>query len=71
MSPSNTSKSGDLLADIADEFPARCRADDSPSIDDYARKYPHLADRIRRLFPTLAALERGGPAFAEQQGELG
>ena len=29
-----------------------------PSIDEYARKYPELADEIRELLPALVELER-------------
>jgi serine/threonine protein kinase/tetratricopeptide (TPR) repeat protein len=42
---------------LAAEFVERHRNGDSPSIDDFVREHPELADDIRDLFPTIARLE--------------
>ncbi len=46
---------------LADEFLVRFRRGERPSIDDYAARHPDLADAIRALFPTIAAMERRKP----------
>ena len=48
----------DPLDALAEEFTARQRRGESPSISEYVARYPDLADRIRKLFPTIAAIER-------------
>jgi hypothetical protein len=53
--------SGDVDRDpveaLAAEFMERQRRGEYPSIEEYTRRYPELADEIRDLFPTVAALE--------------
>lgn len=44
--------------ELADEYLARLRAGERPSIEDYATRFPALADEIRELFPALSALTR-------------
>ncbi len=46
-----------LLGQVAEEFTRRVRGGKLPDIEEYARKYPELAGRIRELFPTLMLLE--------------
>jgi serine/threonine protein kinase/WD40 repeat protein len=46
-----------LLAQLAGEFSARLRQGEQPGVDDYVEHYPHLAERIRALFPTLMLLQ--------------
>jgi len=43
---------------LADEFSARCRKGEMPSIDEFERRAPEHRDAIRSLFPTIALLER-------------
>lgn len=45
-----------LLDRLAAEFAARASAGEAPSVEEYAAKYPGLADRIRNLFPALRYL---------------
>ncbi len=45
------------IDELVEEFLARCRRGETPRIEDYARQHPHLADEIRELFPTVAAME--------------
>jgi serine/threonine protein kinase len=42
---------------MAESFLARFRRGERPSIDEYAAKYPDLADEIRELLPALVQLE--------------
>ena len=46
-----------ILGQLAEDFAARVRNGEMPAINEYAEKYPKLADRIRDLFPTLMVLE--------------
>ena len=43
---------------LADEFAARCRRGESPSIFEYTTKYPQHAGRIEELFPAVAMMEQ-------------
>jgi WD40 repeat protein len=43
---------------LADSFLARFRRGERPSVEEYAAKYPELADRIRALLPALVMLEQ-------------
>ncbi len=56
----------DAIEELADSFVARLRAGERPSIEEYARRYPELADEVRELLPALVLLEQhalvdGGP----------
>ena len=46
------------LDQLAEEFISRRREGDRPSIEEYASKYPELAEEIRELFPTMLELEQ-------------
>jgi serine/threonine protein kinase/WD40 repeat protein len=48
------------LDELADSFVARLRNGERPSITQYVRMHPELADDIREMFPTLAMLEQAG-----------
>ncbi|MDY0168005.1 MAG: protein kinase [Thermoguttaceae bacterium] len=43
---------------LADEFAARSRQGQSPSISEYVAKYPLYAEQIRQLFPAVAMMEQ-------------
>jgi len=43
---------------LADEFASRCRQGESPSVAEYAAKYPQYAGRIEELFPAVAIMEQ-------------
>ena len=45
------------LIAIADSFIAQLRRGEQPGIEDYAARYPELADQIRDVLPTLIDLE--------------
>lgn len=46
------------LDQLADEFSARCRRGEHPSIEEFEKRAPEHRDVIRTLFPTIALLER-------------
>ena len=48
----------DPFEEIASEFSERHRRGELPSVEEYAQKYPELAEEIRDLFPTIAAMEQ-------------
>ena len=39
-------------------LPSRCRRGESPSITDYAARFPEAAERIRSILPTVAMMEQ-------------
>ncbi len=45
---------------LADEFARRLRDGEHPTIEEYARRYPELAESIRTLFPPVAMMEHAG-----------
>ena len=42
---------------LSEEFVARHRAGETPSVEEYAAAHPEFADEIRALFPTALAME--------------
>lgn len=54
----STSLERDPVELLADDFAGRCRRGESPSIAAFAAEHPEYADRIERLFPAVAMLER-------------
>ena len=48
----------DVLDELAEEFLARQRRGESPSIEQYAADHPEIAEEIRELFPAMAAMEQ-------------
>jgi serine/threonine protein kinase len=61
--PNPTNESGDAtdcrhpIDLLADEYSARLRAGESPSIEEYAQRAPEHQAAIWNLFPTIAAIE--------------
>ncbi len=47
-----------LLDQLAEEFAARFRRGEQPSLKEYADRYPELAEDIRALFPALVKMEQ-------------
>src|SRR5215467_4126777 len=47
-----------LLTRLADEFAARYRAGERPSLEEYIDRHPALAEDIRELFPALVEVEQ-------------
>src|SRR5262252_5903307 len=57
MSTSGSEKYA-LLDQLAEEFAARFRAGERPSLKEYLDRYPDLADDIRELFPAMVEVEQ-------------
>ncbi len=45
---------------LAEEFAERHRSGESPTIAEYAAKYPELAEQIETLFPSVILVEKLG-----------
>ena len=69
MSDSENSGVNPLDA-LAEEFVARHRRGENPSVSEYAAKYPELADDVRDLFPGLVLMEGVRPEAAEATGSF-
>jgi hypothetical protein len=69
--PNATAVEDDLLAALADDFASRVRRQEHPVVEEYAAKHPELADRIRKVLPTIALMEesRSFDATATTGGE--
>ncbi len=61
MNSHDSSSGPDPFDEVAESFVSRYRRGEWPSITEYVERYPHLAERIRRLFPTLATIEQVVP----------
>lgn len=55
------SSNTEIVADLAEEFVARNRQGERPSIDEYVKLHPQLEHEIRELFPTLLVVEKLAP----------
>jgi serine/threonine protein kinase/WD40 repeat protein len=53
---------------LAEEFLARYRRGERPSVHEYTAKYPALAEEIRELLPALVVMEEAGQEEIEAQG---
>src|SRR5262249_48356774 len=51
-----------LLAEAADDFMDRLGRGEQPAVEDYARRYPELADVLRQVLPALCVLQPPDPA---------
>lgn len=56
--PAHDSSQCELIDRMAEEFAARFRRGERPSLQEYIEKYPELSDDIRLLFPALVEMER-------------
>ena len=52
------SQQNDLLDRLAEEFAARFRRGELPTLKEYIDRYPELAEDIREFFPAIVGLER-------------
>src|SRR5262245_33838958 len=63
----NDPSAADPLGQIADEFVEAFRQGKSPSVEEFACRYPQHADEIRDMLPALALMEQA--RSAEASGE--
>jgi len=47
----------ELFEMVAADFTRRCRSHERPSVEEYVRRYPQIAELLRTLLPTIAAVE--------------
>src|SRR5260370_1041029 len=67
--PSENSANYVLLTRLADEFAARYRAGERPSLQEYLDRFPELADDIRELFPAMVEIEQVKEDHQEAAGQ--
>src|SRR6516225_7750276 len=58
MSTNTSSADYGRFDELAEEFSARFRRGERPSLQEYIDRCPDLADEIRELFPALVEVER-------------
>lgn len=54
---SDSSHENELLDSLTEDFVARYRRGERPSLTEFTTRHPELADEIRELFPALAMME--------------
>jgi serine/threonine protein kinase/tetratricopeptide (TPR) repeat protein len=64
--PGPNSHDFDLIDRLAEEFAARYRRGERPSVQEYADRYPHLAAQIRELLPAMVEIEQAGDEMADE-----
>ncbi len=66
----DSSENRDPLDRMAEEFVARYRAGERPSLTEYTERMPYRADEVRDLFPALVELEQLKPPEGESTGDF-
>jgi serine/threonine protein kinase len=57
--------------ELAEDFVARYRRGEHPSVSEYVRRYPELADQLSELLQALVLIEQLGPGQSGPDGALG
>jgi eukaryotic-like serine/threonine-protein kinase len=57
-----------LLDELAEEFAARNRRGEKPTLKEYTDRYPELAEAIRDLFPAMAEIQCVEDGWAQATG---
>src|SRR5207244_9872384 len=65
---SDPSSGRDPVEELAEEFAARYRRGEHPSMTEYTERYPELAEQIRELFPALVVMEQLGSVAGPPTG---
>src|SRR5215468_7774273 len=68
---SSTSEEPGPVEVLADEFLARCKRGEKPTIKEYCDRHPSLADEIRDVFEAMLMVEDLKPASDEASGAPG
>ncbi|MGE0757937.1 MAG: serine/threonine-protein kinase, partial [Pirellulaceae bacterium] len=66
--PATRSAAREPIEELAEEYLARQRCGEQPTIEEFAARHPELSDLIRELFPALELLERFKPHLANRTG---
>jgi serine/threonine protein kinase len=69
--PDLESEDRDPFEALAEDFIARRRRGETPSLEDYVDRLPERADEIRELFPAIEAMERWKPRPSTPRQRLG
>jgi WD40 repeat protein/serine/threonine protein kinase len=64
--PGPNSHDFDLIDRLADEFAARYRRGERPSVEEYADRFPHLAAELRELLPAMVDIEQAKDEMADE-----
>ena len=56
---------------LADEFLARCKRGEKPTIQEYCEQHPALADEIRDVFEAVLMVEDLKPGSGDVSGSVG
>jgi len=67
----DTSSHSDRIDELANEFVDRKQRGENPTIAEYCRKYPDLAEDIREFFPMLQMVEDFKPTLDSTQAVRG
>ena len=59
------------IEDLAEEFLKLKRRGETPSLTDYQRRFPELAEEIRDIFPALELMEEFKPGSLDETGSVG
>jgi serine/threonine protein kinase/tetratricopeptide (TPR) repeat protein len=57
-----------LVAEAADRFTDEVKQGRSPSVENYAQRYPEISTIIRQVFPALALLDGSSPTSSHSEG---
>src|SRR6516162_6629984 len=68
MSTNTSSADYGQFEALAEEFAARYRRGERPSLQEYIDRCPEMADAIRELFPALVVVERAEDALEDATG---
>jgi eukaryotic-like serine/threonine-protein kinase len=60
----------DLVAEATDDFVERVRRGERPSVEEYARRFPQIAQVLRGLLPALSSAQRGSSAIGSAESRL-
>src|SRR4051794_4470168 len=60
----------DPLGDLAEEFLERRQRGERPTVEEYAARYPALAEQIRAFFPALMVVQDLKPGPADVTGSF-
>src|SRR6188508_2967292 len=70
MSTNTSSADYGRFDELAEEFAARFRRGERPSLQEYIDRCPDLADEIREMFPALVEVERAEEDQQERPGAV-
>jgi hypothetical protein len=59
-----------VFDEIANAHARGLRQGEEPSLEDYAKQHPELAEQIGRLFPTIALIERCSAPGGREVGDF-